>query len=337
MSDCGTYPEFKHYDHKGEDVTALANLDCQTPFYFIYFENGQYNRPVIDFFVNEMQKIRNEYNFDGFRIDHVDHIVDELSQKNGVPISYRVPSSVLEKLNTTIKNEVPHFATLAEYMLWDEFYKEYHEDMKFDVLWGNDIICQSDKTPEKIVDDNQKLEAYNTRNFKIPHLSILKTYNNQDGEFSFIDQYPGQLGEDGALFKWFKFKFLPGGKNAQRPVMYIDGDESFTKRGIEKTIGEEISMPRDKNFKFFVKFDAINRFAKSHELLTEGEAQIIEQDDEGFVSWMISKEPLKSSILVVANYLAPTEKVTIEDKNGKHTEIVDGEEVVDKVVHIPSD
>ena len=40
---------------------------------------------------------------------------------------------------------------------------------------------------------------------------MLKTYNNQDGEFRCFDQYPGQLSETGALYKWFKYKFLPGG------------------------------------------------------------------------------------------------------------------------------
>jgi len=284
-----------------------------------------------------MVKLQNEYNFDGFRIDHVDHIIDEVSEKNGVSISYRIPRKVLAELNSTMKQKVPHFATLAEYMLGGGHLKEYHEDMKFDLLWGNDIPAQAEKTPEKIVDDNQNLEHYNTKNFGIDNLSILKTYNNQDGEFGFIDQYPGQLGEAGAIFKWFKYKFLPGGKNAQRPVLYIDGDESFTKVGIEKTIGNEISMKREKNYDFFAKFDAINRYAKSQELITEGEAQIITQEDDGFVSWMISKEPLKSALLVVANYNAPTEKVSIQ-KNGKtNVEIKKGKNVTDKFVMLPGD
>lgn len=337
MSECKSYPEFKHYDYKGEDVSNLANLDCQTPFYFTFLENGHQNKPVIDFYIDYLKKLQAAYNFDGFRIDHVDHIVDEVSVKNGVPISYRVPAKVLEELNSAMKAKVPHFASLAEYMLWDNLLKEYHEDMKFDALWGNDIICQSDKTPEKIVDDNQELAHYNTKNFKISDLSVLKTYNNQDGEFRIIDQYPGQLGEEGALFKWFKYKFLPGGKYAQRPVLYVDGDESFTKTGIEKTIGNEISLVREKNYKFFAKFDAINRFAKSQELITEGEAQIIEQDDEGFVSWMISKEPLKTALLIVANYFPPTEKVTVDDEEGSHVEIKEGESVLDKSVYLPSD
>lgn len=338
MSDCGSYPVFSHYDFKGEDVSNFANLDCQTPFYFVFLESGLYNEPVIEFFVESMKKLQSDYNFDGFRIDHIDHVVDEVSEKNGVPISYRAPRSILAKLNLAMKEKIPYFAALAEYMLWDGFFKEYHEDMKFDILWGDDIVSQSEKTPEKIIEDNQNLANYNTKNFKTDNLSILKTYNNQDGEFNVIDQYPGQLGEAGALFKWFKYKFLPGGKYAQRPVLYIDGDESFTKTGIEKVIGAEVSMERETNDKFFAKFDAINRFAKSQELVTEGEAQIMAQDDDGFVSWLISKEPLKSAILVVANYNPPNEKIVSENEDGSsYSELQEGTEVFDKVVHLPGD
>ena len=32
-----------------------------------------------------------DYNFDGFRVDHIDHIVDKVSEKNEIPISYRAP------------------------------------------------------------------------------------------------------------------------------------------------------------------------------------------------------------------------------------------------------
>lgn len=337
MSECGSYPMFTHYDFKGEDVTEFANLDCQTPFYFAYLENGEYNKQVIDFFIKYIEGIRADYNFDGFRVDHVDHVVDKISERNCKPISYRIPRTVLTKLNTAMKEKIPYFATMAEYMLGGNNLKEYQE-MKFDVLWGNDIIAQCEKTPEKIVEDNQNLEAYNLKHSKTGALSVLKTYNNQDGEFNVIDQYPGQLGEEGALFKWFKYKFLPGGKNAQRPVLYVDGDESFTKIGIEKAIGREISMKRGQNDEFFTKFDAISRFAKSQQLVTDGEAQIIEQDDEGFVSWMISKEPLRSALLVVANYLPPTEKVTVEDEDGvSKKEIKEGEEVCDKKVYLPCD
>ena len=338
MSDCGSYPMFKHYDYNCEDVTDFANLDCQTPFYFVFLENGQFNKPVVDFFVDFMKKLQKDYNFDGFRVDHIDHVVDEVSEKDGVPISYRAPRAVLAKLNSSIKEKIPYFATLAEYMLWDGFLKEYHDDMKFDILWGNDIISQSDKTPERIVEDNQDLSNYNTKNFKIEDLSILKAYNNQDGEFRAIDQYPGQLGENGALFKWFKYKFLPGGKYAQRPVLYVDGDESFTKTGIESVIGAEISMKREKNYEFFAKFDAINRFAKSQDLVTEGEAQIMQQDEDGFVCWLVSKEPSKTAILVVANHFAPTEKVTVTQEDGtSYPEIQEGTEVFDKSVNLPGD
>ena len=139
--------------------------------------------------------------------------------------------------------------------------------MGFDLLWGNDIVSQSYKTPETIAEDNVRLANYNSEieSNKTP-LSILKTYNNQDGEFEAIDRYPGQLGRDGALFKWFKYKFLPGGKMAQRPMLYIDGDESFTERGIESVIGSEIAMKRNCDEEFFKKFDAYTEVREGREV-----------------------------------------------------------------------
>ncbi len=335
MSECGGFPTFKHYDYKGEDVTCLANLDCQTPYYFVYLESGTYNEPVIEFFINYMKEMQAEYNFDGFRVDHIDHIVDKVSECSGTPISYRAPRIVLGRLNRALKAKIPYFATLAEYMLWDNYYKEYHQDMDFDLLWGNDIVCQSQKNPEKIIEDNQYLTNYNVKQKN--SLSILKTYNNQDGEFRCIDQYPGQLGEEGALFKWFMYKFLPGGKFAQRPMLYIDGDESFTREGIEHAIGEEVSMQREENMDFYKKFNAIDVFVKSNSIITDGEAQIIEQTDDGFAAWMITKEPMKSAFLVTVNYKYPYEKINKNDENGSYYELVEGTPVFDKSVSLPGD
>ena len=338
MSECGGYPTFKHYDYKGEDVTSFANLDCQTPYYFCYLENGTLNKPVIDAFINYMVNLQKEYNFDGFRVDHIDHIVDRISENHGKPISYRAPRAVLNKLNKTLKSKIPYFGTLAEYMLWDDFLKEYHKGMSFDLLWGNDIVSQCEKTPEKITDDNQHLANYNVNFKKGEKLSILKTYNNQDGEFRCINQYPGQLGENGALYKWFKYKFLPGGKFAQRPVLYVDGDESFTKHGIEKVIGEEISMSREKHYDFYNKFNAIDVFVKNNPIITNGEAQIIMQDDDGFVAWIISKVPLKTAYLVISNYKYENEQVTmVDENNNNYSEIIHGQPVFDKTINLPSD
>lgn len=338
MSECGGYPVFKHFDYKGDDVTALANLDCQTPYYFVNLENGRYNENVIDLFIKNMETLQKDYNFDGFRIDHIDHVVDEVSEQNGRPISYRAPRYVLNKLNSTMKKKIPYFATLAEYMLWDNYYKEYHEDMKFDVLWGNDIISQFDKTPEKITEDNQNLTNYNIKFKKGNMLSILKTYNNQDGEFHVIDQYPAQLGEQGALYKWAKYKLLPGGKYAQRPVMYADGDESYTNGGLEYTIGEEVAMSRNNNEDFYTKFDAIDRFVKNNNIITNGEAQIIIEDDDGYCAWLITKEPMKTAYLIVSNYKYPTEKILKTAPTGEqYKEIVEGYAVFDKNIAIPGD
>ena len=338
MSECASYPVFKHFDYKGQDVSEFANLDCQTPYYFVHLENGKENHEVVVYFINYMKKLQEYFNFDGFRVDHIDHIVDEVSEDNGVPISYRAPRKVLGKLNSEMKENILYFATLAEYMLWDNFYKEYHRDMGFDLLWGNDIVSQSFKTPETIVEDNLALSNYNVEldSNKMP-LSILKTYNNQDGEFDAIDRYPAQLGREGALFKWFKYKFLPGGKNAQRSVLYVDGDESFTQKGIEAVIGSEIAMTRNNDEDFFKKFDAIDRFAKNSSIINSGEAHIIVQEDDGFVAWQISKTESKEAFLVVANYHSPTEKFVVEENGSSYTELREGAEVFDKNIVLPCD
>ena len=338
MSEMGDYPVFLHFDCNDEDVTDFANLDCQTPFYFVFLESGKYNYPVIEKYINYLKCLQKDYNFDGYRVDHIDHIVDRVSEKDGIPISYRAPKFVLGKANKALRDKIPYFATLAEYMLWDRFFKEYHEDMKFDILWGNDIIAQSSKTPAEIMNNNHELQEYNVKSNSDENLSILKTYNNQDGEFRAIDQYPGQLGGSGAIFKWFKYKFLPGGKNANRPVLYIDGDESFTKTGIESVIGNEISMPREHNNEFYKEFNAIDRFALHNELTREGEAEIIRQDSDGFVSWMISKDPLKEALLIVANYVSPTEKITEDGEDGLcRSYIKEGKSVYDKSIELPCD
>lgn len=338
MSECASYPMFRHFDYKGQDVTEYANLDCQTPYYFVQLENGKENHEVVVYFINYMKKLQEYFNFDGFRVDHIDHIVDEVSEKDGVPISYRAPRHVLGKLNSEMKENVLYFATLAEYMLWDNYYKEYHKDMGFDLLWGNDIVSQSFKNPEEIVEDNTRLSNYNTEldSNKTP-LSILKTYNNQDGEFEAIDRYPAQLGREGALFKWFKYKFLPGGKNAQRSMLYVDGDESFTQKGIEAVIGSEIAMTRNDDEDFFKVFDAIDRFVKSNPVINSGEAHIIKQDEDGFVAWQISKTEAKDALLVVANYMSPTEKFVIEENGNSYTELREGREVFDKNIVLPCD
>ena len=32
MSEGASYPTFKHYNFKGEDVSHYANVDCETPY-----------------------------------------------------------------------------------------------------------------------------------------------------------------------------------------------------------------------------------------------------------------------------------------------------------------
>ena len=338
MSEGGAYPIFRHYNSKGHDVSEFAESDCQTPLYFVYLETGEYNMPVINLYIEYLKQLQKDYNFDGYRISHTDFIVDEMSEKDLKPISYRAPRTLLNKINEVMKQQVPYFASMAEYRLWNSYYREYHQDMKFDVLWGNDTKTDYEKIPAEVINDNRELQDYNDTVTQNSLLSVLKTYNNQDGEFRTINRYIGLIDADEALFKWFKFRFLPGGKMAQRPVMYVDGDESFSKDGIETTIQEEISLIRNNDDEFYNKFDAIRRFAVNNELTIDGEAQIITQNKNGFVSWMISKETLKESLIIAANYLPENEKILKQNSEGifEYT-IKNNKPVENKKIEIPAD
>lgn len=338
MSECGSYPIFKHFNNKGHDVSKFAESDCQTPFFFVYLESGEYNMPVINFYVEYLKNLQEEYNFDGYRITHTDFVVDEMSEKDLRPISYRAPRFLLSQINETLKKEVPYFATMAEYRLWNSYYKQYHQDMKFDVLWGNDTKTDYEKIPTEVINNNRELQDYNSTVTKNSLLSVLKTYNNQDGDFRTVNRYLGSMDRDEAMFKWFKFRFLPAGKLAQRPIMYVDGDESFSKDGIEATIQEEVSLIRNDDEAFYNKFDAIRRLAVKEELTIDGEAQIITQNKNGFISWMISKETVKECFIIAANYLPANEKILKQNKDGiMEYSIKTNSAVENKKIEIPGD
>jgi len=337
MCNGASYPMFRHFNIDDEDVTEFANLDCQTPYYFYNFDHKTFNDNVIDFYVESLKKLQKDFNFDGFRVDHIDHIVDRVSQKDGLPISYRAPRVVLAKANNEMKSIIPHFATLAEYMLWDGFLREYHQDMNFDLLWGNDIISQGDKNIKRIFEDLKTLEEYNNNNPSASKLSILKSYNNQDGEFSAIDQYPGQLSEDGALLKFFKYKFIVGGEKASRPVMFVDGDESFTKVGTERTIGNETSLIRENNKAFYKKFNAIDEFAKTCKFCKWGKSYLIRNDEDGFSAWINALDGYDNQVLFVINENYPTEKkLSYDSENKLHVENKKGTDVVNKTLELGS-
>ena len=338
MAECGSYPVFTHYDAQGRDVSKYADSDCQTPYYFVYLESGEYNLPVINFYLDYLQELQDEYNLDGMRFTHTDFVVDSMSEKDLRPISYRAPRFLLKKANEILKKRLSHFASMAEYRLWNSYFKEYHQDMSFDILWGNDTKTDYEKIPTEVINNNRELQDYNNSIYKDSLLSILKTYNNQDGEFRSVNRYLGLMDRDEALFKWFKIKFLPGGKLANRPCMYVDGDESFSKDGIEATIQDEVSLIRNDDEDFYNKFDAIRRLALNNELTRDGEAQIITQNKNGFISWMISKETVKECLIVAANYLPANEKILRQNSDGlmEYT-IKENKTVKNKKIEIPGD
>ncbi|MEW5820808.1 MAG: hypothetical protein AB1782_11510, partial [Cyanobacteriota bacterium] len=339
----GGFPLFDHFDVDGNDVTHMANLDCQTPFFFVHLESGEYNQTVIDFWCDFLVELQKEYNFDGFRIDHIDHIVDRVSQSHdGRPLSYRAPSKVLGTVSRILRQNNKHFGLLAEYMLWDRFYKEYHQDMGFDLLWGSDIVNQHMKNVKTILHENEELKQYNSIfGANQSFLSILKAYNNQDGEFREIDQYPGQMEEEGALFKWFKLKFTPSGPLSERPIMFIDGDESFTRTGIERVIGTEGSLHRDNNIDFFRKFTAINNFALNNILCRYGISEIFHGNEleSGLIAWYVKKLPEfgdDERLFIIANENPPKEVIRLlNDSNELISVWKDYESVKNAQIWVP--
>lgn len=334
MAKNSLYPVMRHYNYLNEDVTQFANLDCQSPFYFVFLESGEYNNEVVDFYINYVKNLTLEFNFDGIRIDHVNHVVDELSVKDGIPISYRIPAAVLSKLNNELKSISSYFAVIAEYMLNQNYIKEYHQDMNFDLLYGNDLVYQYYNIPGNIDKNNVLLGNYNRTLKEASHVSVLKIYNNQDGEYKYINMYPAQLGKQGALFKWFKLKFLPGGYYASRPILYADGDESFSMGGLEETICNEVCMKRNDDIDFYARFDAIDRFAKNNSIICYGEAHVLEQEDDGFVSWQIQTNDENNFIIVAANYVSPQEYFPKENGNPLDMERRIGKEVTDKEISL---
>ena len=103
-------------------------------------------------------------------------------------------------------------------------------------------------------------------------------------------------------------------------------------------IGEEISMPREKHYDFYKKFNAIDKFVKNNSIVNNGEAQIIIQDEDGFSAWIISKVPEKTAYLVVSNSKYTTERVTMFDENNQsYSEILNGNSVFDKTINLPTD
>jgi hypothetical protein len=308
MSHAKAYPVFRHFDANGREVSDQANLDCLTPFYLAEWETGELNQPVVDFFLDYLSEWQQRFNFDAFRFDHVDHVVDAVSvDHQGRPASYRIPAQVLAEANRRLKAAVPHFGALAEYMLWDRLYRQYHQEMGFDVLWGDDQIRQAFKGPPELVHEHRELSAYH--HTAPTKLSILKTYNNQDGEFGLINQYPGQLTPQGALYKLFMLKFMPGGAQAQRPMLFIDGDESFTPHGFAATISAEIRLHRSDNEIFFERFDALGRFAAQHPALHSGRVELLLwEGSQRPVIWLARapQDSLITSLLMVANSQYPT-------------------------------
>lgn len=315
------YPVFKHFDKDGNDISQNIKDDFQTPAYFMDLDKKEINKKVLKYFINMANKYIEDYHFDGLKINYIDKISKNV-------LNDKVPFEFLKKLNTEIKKQ--KIILIAE-TNFDDLAK-YH-DLDFDLIWTE----YKNLTPKEMLNKYDQLANFNTKDLKSKNLMAVKIYNDKFCETEEINDFPSLLGYEGALFKWFCLNLLPAGKNAITPIVYVDGDESYTERGFVKTLFEHAKLERNNDEKFFKKFNAINKFAKTSKIINGGEANVISEEDNGYVSWLISKEPLKEILLVVANYKQKDEKLILQNENEKIETYIENDAVVNKMISLPGE
>lgn len=319
MNEQENYPVFKHFDKNENDVSESLKDDFQTPAYYINLNKNEINKDVLKYFIKLGKDLIEDYSFDGFKINNTKNIFENLSND-------RLNKDFLKKFISEIKKN--DFILISDGEFRD--FAQYQET-GFDMIWND----SKNLNPHEFLEKASNLGNYNTENLKINNLSAVKIYNDIFCELD--NTNPSQLGEKGALFKWFCLNFLPTGKNSNMPILYMDGDESFTEQGFAKTIYENNKLDRYKNEDFYKNFDAIHKFASTSKIIKEGEATIICNDDDGFVCWLISKEPLKELFLIVANYKLPDEKVILHNDNEKFETYKENDAVVNKMITLPGE
>ncbi|MBQ9688512.1 hypothetical protein IJV79_02620 [bacterium] len=308
------YPVFKHFDKSGTDISESVKNDFIAPAYFVDTEKSKVNKDVVKYFLNLAQSYIDDYGFDGLKVNFTEDIFDDEKIE-------KIPTEFLKLFNEKMtKNGVVSVAQAKGLVRLNEY-----KDLGFDLVWDESV----DLNPEQYLFKYAKLSS--------DDITVAKIYNDRFGESGYVHNYPSLLGEKGAIFKWFCLKLLPCGKNAKLPVVYLDGDESFTQEGFIKTIFEYVKLERGKNEEFYKKFNAINQLVRESKLVEGGEANIIEQDDDGFVTWMISKDPHKEMLLVVANYKLPDERVILKDDNEKIETVKENDAVVNKLITLPGE
>lgn len=315
------YPVFKHFDREGNDISQMVKDDFQTPAYFMDLDKNGINQKVLKYFIDLANKYIEDYNFDGLKINYTNGVSEE-------NVNDKIPFEFLKKLNAEIKKNKTILIAEGEF----NNLKKYHE-LGFDIVWTN----FKNLTPEKIVSKFDELANYNTKDLKSKNLSAVKIYNDRFYETEEINYQPSRLGLEGALFKWVCLNLLPSGKNAKTHVVYLDGDESFTQTGFVKTLYEHSNLDRNKDENFYKKFNAIREFARTSKIVNGGEANVISENPDGYVSWLISNEPLKELLLVVANYKQKDEKLILQHENDKIETFKENDAVVNKMISLPGE
>lgn len=308
------YPVFKHYDENGADISETVKNDLQTPAYFMNTEKQDLNKNVVKYFIGLGNQYLDDYGFDGLKVNYLKNTFDKNAND-------KIPAEFLSEFNKEMKKRNITMIAGGKY----NNFREY-QDLGFDIIWNEN----KNQTPKEMLEDCEKLGNYNTEDLKIKNLSAIKVFHDR---FASLD-----MSKEDLLFKWFCMHFLPSGRNAKMPILYLDGDENGYNNEFVDSLFNDIKLGKNQNNDYNKKFNAIIKFASDFKLVKDGEANIIEEDSEtGFVSWLISKEPLKEMLLVVANYKPKSEKVFLQNENEKIETYKENEPVKNKTINLPGE
>ena len=286
----GSYPVNDHYSYKGQLVNAFTgDMDIVAPWYFAFLDKAKrqdnLNHKVIDKYLDYCLSLYKRLRPNGFRIDHLDHSADcpfSLS-KDGNPISYRAPLEVFRKISDTIRRQYDAtFILFAEYMGWGDathpnLYQAYHEH-GIHLAISTDVVGEFRANAAVIVQEgNEVLSRYNQRATVTPLFSTTRILDNHDRSHPDILPALSNFTPERALLKWVKCLFLPGGRLAQRPVLYLDGNQTHTpNQAFADTFLKALTLTRNDNWQFFATFDSLLRFSLQDKTLMYGQARLLE-------------------------------------------------------------
>lgn len=282
------YPISDHYTYRGAIANAFTgDMDIITPWYFAYLEqaaqSNNLNDAVIEKYVDYCADIYRRLLPDGFRIDHLDHSADYPFSVNerGNPISYRAPLEVFARLGRRLRASDPAFALFAEYMGWgdDRHANLYHAYQAHGIhlAISTDVVGEFRLNSCAVIQEgNQVLASYNRESHQEPHFATTRILDNHDRSHPDILPALSIFNEERALLKWMKCLFLPGGHFAERPTLYLDGNDTHTpNKAFAATFLDSKSLSRDHNMRMFCRFTSLLRFSLREPALLHGQAEFV--------------------------------------------------------------